>query len=185
MGFCLFRSRPKSAVVQAFLDRTIGQHGATPKYLISDKGVQFWCLGYKAWCRLRGIMPRFGAVGQHGSIAVVERFIRTLKDEGTQRILVPQRRQVLRGQLTWFLEWYNEMRPHMSLGGKTPNEVYHARPPANQQARIEPRPYWPANAPCARPRVAVDGKTGAVFHLELTNHADQKHLPIVTLRRAA
>ena len=185
MGFCLFRSPPTSAAVQAFLDRTILQQGATPRYLISDKGVQFWCSGYKHWCRLRDIMPRFGAVGQHGSIAVVERFIRTLKDEGTRRILVPQRRQDLRGRLTWFLEWYNEFRPHMTLGGKTPNEVYHARPPANQQARIEPRRRWPANAPCAKPSVPVDGETGAVFHLALTHHADQDHLPIVTLRRAA
>jgi hypothetical protein len=45
MGFCLFRSRPTSAAVQAFLDRTLQQQGATPKYLISDKGVQFWCSG--------------------------------------------------------------------------------------------------------------------------------------------
>jgi putative transposase len=185
MGFCLFRSRPTSAVVQAFLDRTIQQQDATPKYLISDKGVQFWCSGYKDWCQLRGILPRFGAVGQHGSIAVIERFIRTLKDEGSRRRLVSQRRQDFRGQMTWFFQWYNEMRPHMTLGGKTPNEVYHARPPANQEARIEPRPRWPVHAPCAKPRVPVEGKTGAVFQLELAYHAEQKHLPIVTLRRAA
>ena len=29
------------------------------------------------------------AIGQHGSIAVIERFIKTLKDETTRRVLVP------------------------------------------------------------------------------------------------
>ena len=74
---------------EAFLERTIQETGETPKYLISHKGVQFRCEYYKAWCRSRGIDPRFGAVGQHGSVAVVERFIGTLKDGGTRQIVVP------------------------------------------------------------------------------------------------
>jgi len=35
-------------------------------------------------------------VGKYGSISVLERFIRTLKDEGLRRIVVPLRREVLR-----------------------------------------------------------------------------------------
>jgi len=72
MGFALFRQQPTSEAVRASLGRTMAVNGAKPKYIICDKGSQFWCAGFKAWCRCRGIRPRFGAVGKHGSIAVVE-----------------------------------------------------------------------------------------------------------------
>ena len=42
----------------------------------------------------KGVKPQFGAVGKHGSIAVVEHFIRTLKDECTRRVVVPLRRDI-------------------------------------------------------------------------------------------
>ena len=135
--------------------------------------------------RIQGIEPRFGAVGQHGSIAVVERFIRTLKESGTRQITISPWRQHLRDHISWFLYWYNEFRPHMTLDGKTPNEVYHASPPANEEPRIEPRPHWPVGAPCAKPRVPIDGEPGDLFQLQVAYHAEQKHLPLVTLRRAA
>jgi transposase InsO family protein len=75
--------------VSLFLGRVIHATSAKPKHLVIDKGPQFWCQGFKDWCRHRkGIRPRFGAVGQHGSIAVVERFIQTVKVECTRRLLV-------------------------------------------------------------------------------------------------
>jgi hypothetical protein len=40
--------------------------------------------------------------------------------------------------LTSFLAWYNDHRPHMRLGGRTPNEVYFGQHPANRRPRIEP-----------------------------------------------
>lgn len=39
------------------------QAKATPKYLISDKGKQFWRRAFKDWCQRKGIRPRFGAIG--------------------------------------------------------------------------------------------------------------------------
>ena len=49
-----------------------------PKYTVTDKGAQFQEV-YLAWCERHGVKPRFGAIGRHGSIALVERFIRSLK----------------------------------------------------------------------------------------------------------
>jgi transposase InsO family protein len=143
MGIAAFRRQPTSEMVRAFLGRAIRQAGAPPKYLICDKGVQFWCDGFIQWCQRNGIRPRFGAVGKQGSIAVVERFNRTLKEEGTRRLLVPLRRETFRSELKLFATWYNGHRPHTWLGGRTPDEVYHALPPANEQPRIEPRARWP------------------------------------------
>jgi len=138
MGFTVFKKQPMSEDVPAFLGRTISKADAKPKYLISDKGVQFWCKGYKRWCKRRKIKPRFGAVGQYGSIAVIERFIRTLKESCTRRIVVPLQREPLRRELRLFTDWFNESRPHSSLQGKTPNELYHGKRPTNRNPRIEP-----------------------------------------------
>ncbi|MCC7418887.1 MAG: transposase, partial [Planctomycetaceae bacterium] len=124
MGFAVFSDVPTSASLRAFLGRAIGTAGAAPKYVICDQGAQFSCPGFLAWCRQQEIHPRFGAVGQHGSIAVIERFIRTLKTEGTRRFLVPAFRNAFRRELLLFLGWYNEHRPHMPLRGRTPDEVY-------------------------------------------------------------
>ncbi len=99
MGFALFRKPPTSLEIRAFLGRVIhgnpipplGRGGrgdrahsnAAPKYIICDKGSQFWpCPGVKRWCKRQGIRPRFGAIGKHGSIAVIERAIKTIKREG-------------------------------------------------------------------------------------------------------
>ncbi len=79
MGITVFRQQPTSEAVRAFLGRAIHEARAGPKYIVSDKGVQFWSEGFKRWCRRKGIRPRFGAVGRRGSIAVVERLILTLK----------------------------------------------------------------------------------------------------------
>ncbi len=185
MGFAVSPTRPKSITVRAFLGRTIVSAGATPKYLICDKDTIFWCAGFKQWCCRKGIRPRYGAVGQHGSIAVVERFIRTMKDEGTRRILVPQRRNTFRSEVRSFVTWYNEHRPHTTLEGRTPNEVHLRLRPANRRPRIEPRERWPRSSPCARPRTLVAGQPGDRFALQVDFHDGKEHLPIVSLKRAA
>jgi hypothetical protein len=51
--------------------------------------------------------------------------------------------------------------------------------------RFEPRLRWPRGSPCARPHALVRGKPGAKLTLEVSFHAGRKHLPIVTLHRAA
>ena len=143
MGIAVFRTAPTSEAVRAFLGRAIHCAGRSPKYLICDKGSQFWCPAFKDWRRRRGIKPRYGAVGQHGSLAMVERFILTMKTLCTRVILVPLRRQKMREELNRFAGWYNGSRPHMTLKGATPDEAYHRRHPACRYLRFEPRPKWP------------------------------------------
>ena len=136
MGLAVFDRQPTSLQVRQFLAVAIRKAGQVPKHIICDKGGQFWCDGFKDWCRRRGISPRFGAVGKQGSIAVVERFIRTMKAEGTRRLLlVPLRKESFRQELNLLADWYNEHRPHTWLGGRTPGEVYFSHPPAIHRAR--------------------------------------------------
>jgi transposase InsO family protein len=185
VGFAVFFGRPTSAEVQRFLDRAIQKAGHPPKYIISDKGRQFWCDPFKGWCRRKGIRPRFGAVGKYGSIAVVERFMRSMKNECTRRILVPMRLDAMRREVAFYCLWYNEHRPSMVLGGCTPREVYEGLRPANARPRSEPRAKWPGHSPCASPQARINGKRGTKLTLVVGFMEGNRHLPIIELRKAA
>ena len=184
MGVAVFRKQPDSKQVREFLAKTI-RTTAKPKYIICDQGSQFWCLAFKRWCRRRGIKPRFGAVGHYGSIAVIERFIRTLKEEGLRRILVPLNLRKMRDELIATIRWYNTFRPHSWLGGRTPDERYRRVPSAGRRPRLEPRPQWPAGSSCASPPANIRGEPGDRLQLVVDYHQGRRHLPIVTLKRVA
>ena len=119
-------------------------------------------------------------------IAIVERFILTLKESCTRLLtLVPLRHQNFRRELSLFCGWYNEARPHTTLGCRTPDEVYERRFPAVRKPRYEPRASWPRGSPAAKPWALVRGKPGAQLELHVEFLGGRKHLPVVTLRRAA
>src|SRR5216683_8034716 len=80
--------------------RRVNRVPAGSPVLVGDKGSQFWpTAGYKLWCRRKGIRPRFGAVGRCGSIAVLERWIKTLKYELLHGVPIPLRHATLRREL--------------------------------------------------------------------------------------
>ena len=126
-----------------------------------------------------------GVVGKYGSIAVIERLIRTIKGECTRRLLIPYRRDSFRRELALFATWYNGNRPSEALAGKTPDEVYNHLAPACLAPRFEPRRKWPRDSRCAAPRTSVRGRRGVRFELNVRYLAGRKHLPIVELKRAA
>jgi hypothetical protein len=133
----------------------------------------------------QGITPRFGAVGQHGSIAIVERFILSLKNECTRVIAVSLRRESFCRELAFFADWHRQHRAHSGLNGKTPHEVYHDLLPSCERPRYEPRARWLRSAPCAFPQVPVAGHYSTRIRLDVRYHRERKHLPIVALRHAA
>jgi len=185
IGFAVFLQRPKTKETNTFLGRTITAVGKNPRYVITDKGKQFWCEAFKVWCRRRHIRPRFGAVGKHGSIAVVERFIRSMKNECCRRIVVPMQVAKLRAEVSLYCIWYNHHRPHQGLGGRTPDEVYFDCPPANEKRRFEPRRDYPRGSPCAEPWAKVKGRCGVRLDLRISHLEGRRHLPVVALRQAA
>lgn len=166
IGFALFKKQPTSEDVTAILNNAIEKTGGKPKYIISDKGVQFYCNNYKNWCSENNIKPRFGAVGKHGSIAITERFIKTLKYEYTKLISVPLNLNDMRYELALFFTWYNEYRPHEYLNGRTPQEVYINSPPVKM----------------------IEFKKGSdipKMELQLSFLEGRKHLPIVEFKKTA
>ncbi len=176
VGYAVFSQLPSSDQVQSFLDRAIEKHGRAPEYVVTDKGVQFWCRGFKRWCKRRDIRPRYGAIGEPASIAIVERFIRSMKYECLRCLLVPAALAGMRREVGLYATWYNTQRPHMALAGKTPREVYEGRVARRRQ--LEPRPKWPHGI--RRRRAGGDRFRLAVSYVE-----GRKHLPVINLRRAA
>jgi transposase InsO family protein len=185
VGFVVFFRRPTSREIQKSLDLAVRRVGHPPRYIISDKGRQFWCDSYRRWCRRRAIRPRFGAVGKYGSIAVVERFIRSMKNDCTRHILMPLQLKAVRRELEYYAMWYNHHRANQALGGQTPWEVYAGHRPANRRPRFEPRANWPARSPCASPQTRVRGACGTGLSLVVGYLEGRRHLPIIELRRAA
>jgi hypothetical protein len=128
---------------------------------------------------------RFGAVGEHGSIAIVERFIRSMKNECTSRILVSLGLESMRHELAYYVVWYNHHRPSQALGGRTPWEVYAGLRPAHAMPRREPRRNWPTTASCASPQTTIRSERGTRLSLVVGYVEGRRHLPVVELREAA
>jgi putative transposase len=147
-----------------------------PKYLITDQGMQFRN-EYAQWCKARGIGPRFGAIGQHGSIAIVERFIRSLKYEFLNLHRVPLDPKIFHRHVHDYIDWYNTIRPHQSLGGRTPEEVWNGaskRPPV-----FEPRARYPDQAR------EFSAPKGTVLSLRAQQFRGHRELPVISIRPAA
>jgi len=185
VGVAVFKTSPTSNEVTDALTRIMFNERIRPKHLIVDQGQQFKCQHFEhVWCKAMGILPRFGAVGRHGSISVVERFHRTFK-ELLGQIVVPEDQAEFEREARLIARWYNEHRPHATLGGKTPNEVYFSRPAANERPRLEPRDRWPRGSPCAKPQADVEGEPGDSIVFEIDCLEGRRHLPIIGARHAA
>lgn len=183
VGFAVLVRRPSSTETASFLGRAIRRTGASPRTVITDHGREFTG-AFRRHCRRLGIRQRLGRVGQHGSIAIVERFIRSMKSECTRRILMPFRLAAMQTEFGSYATWFNEHRPHEALGGRTPLEVYTRAPPANERPRFEPRPLWPTRARCAAPNAPMKGPAGARLVLVVRGLASKRHLPVIQIRRA-
>lgn len=128
VGVAIYLGQPTSEQVCSDLDRLISIRGVAPKYIISDKGPQFDCDNYRDWCEHRhgsSITPRFGAVGKKASIAIVERFILSLKEECIRHISVPMSISAMQTELNLFVFWYNTSRFQGYSQGYYPSHFCH------------------------------------------------------------
>ncbi|HTL53071.1 MAG TPA: DDE-type integrase/transposase/recombinase [Planctomycetota bacterium] len=185
MQMDVFKSQPSARRMGTFLKQAVAETGRAPKHLITDQGGQFKSTTFATVCFALGIRQRFGAVGKYGSIARIERFMRSLKTECTRVIQVPFARKKMLAELLAYVEWFNRHRPHQGLQGRTPDEKYRRVRSKATDSRFEPRAQWPPGSPCAAPRAAVRGKYGAKFILEVTHFQGRRHLPVVALHRVA
>ena len=99
---------------------------------------------------------------------MIERFIRSLKDRWTRRILVPFTRARFLRLLALFAEWYN-LCPHERFANRlTPQEVYdQTTPPKSSQPRFEPRAHLPVDSQLHSKRPPIRGNPGVRLELRV------------------
>ena len=113
-----------------------------PRHLITDQEPVFRSSAFADLLERHSVKHRFGAVGKQGSIAVTERAIKTLKYEWLYRVPLIKNYNHLEELCHSFEEWYNRWRPHMTLQGSRPGDVFAGKKPvslARDAKRIPPK----------------------------------------------
>jgi transposase InsO family protein len=129
----VFCSEPSSQDL-AWLFRTAAARFGPPRHCVSDQGPQFTAGPFRRALASRGVRHRYGALGRSGSIALIERFFRTLKALGRTRWRPPLLRSDLERRLEIVFQYYGLLRPHHGLEGSTPAERFLAIRPAHLDA---------------------------------------------------
>ncbi len=117
---------PNAGMIINALEATFENNGK-PKHIISDQGSVFTSAAFTEFIDSNRVKIRYGAVGEHGSIAVTERVIETLKYEWLKKVPVIRGYRHLTTLCDNFSEWYNNWRPHEFLGSATPNVVFNTK----------------------------------------------------------
>jgi len=82
--------------------------------------------------------PHYGAVASKQSVAVIERFWRSLKREFADAMMALKPIQTVNRELALYATWFNKARPHTGLALRTPEEVFEGRRPRRRR-RFGPR----------------------------------------------
>lgn len=130
LAWRLLESEPTAEDAVSLLDEVVAKHGKAPAHFVCDQGSYFKADAFQKRLAELGIKVRFGAIGQHGSIALIERFWKT--EKGLLLPILPVDKALTRDdvlpRLQLSLDYYSHFRPHSSLGNKTPAEVFYGRP---------------------------------------------------------
>jgi transposase InsO family protein len=165
----VFSKEASALEIARFVSRTAQRHGR-PAHFVSDQARCFKGQVFRQKLHRLGVKQRFGAVGKKGSIALIERLWRTLKDTLGLRLLRPSAAEDLMEKIEIGLFHYAHFRPHQGLGGATPAEIYFGRTPSHLSAIPPPR---------GRPG---EGEMDSPFRIE---YLDAERLLPVLVRKAA
>ena len=133
-----FLQEPTAPSIFRLFETAIERFGM-PRHLVTDQGSQFIAEDFRDRVHDLGIRHRFGAIGKTGSIALIERLWRTLKQCLALKAFKPLVLDELEQRLTLGLAHYAFLRPHQGLAGATPAEVYFGHDPVSCHAIPPPR----------------------------------------------
>lgn len=113
-----------AALEQAFITR-FGVLGRVPRSFLlrSDNGLVFTSRNYTRLVRSYGLRQEFITPHCPQQNGMVERVIRTLKEQCVHRHRFESQQHATRVVGDW-IQFYNHRRPHQALGMKTPAEAY-------------------------------------------------------------
>lgn len=128
LGWHLSRTGKASTAVAALEQALITRFGTlgrvhAPFLLRSDNGLVFTSRSYTAMVRGYGLLQEFITPHCPQQNGMVERVIRTLKEQCAHRHRFESQQHASRVIGDW-IQFYNHRRPHQALGMKTPAEAY-------------------------------------------------------------
>lgn len=128
LGWHLSRSGKASTAVAALEQALIARYGTLgrvpePFLLRSDNGLVFTSRDYTRLVRSYGLQQEFITPHCPQQNGMVERLIRTLKEQCVHRHRFESQQHAMRVLGDW-IQFYNHRRPHQALGMKTPAEAY-------------------------------------------------------------
>ena len=130
VGWMLSDSLETANVLEA-VSAAIAKHG-TPGIINSDQGSQFTSDDYKALLKRHSILQSMDGKARWIDNVIIERWFRSLKWDDIYINEYNSPKELRRG-IAAYIRDYNELRPHQSLGYKTPIEVYHSAFHAKQK----------------------------------------------------
>ena len=119
-------TEPSALFAVRLLRQAIREFGP-PTGGISDHGKQFTSKEFCRELRRHGIRHRYGAVHQHGSVSIIERWWKSMKNEFAHGLILFRPLPAIHKKLLGYVTWFNGHRPHQGLGQRTPDEVYFGR----------------------------------------------------------
>jgi putative transposase len=128
LGWHLSRSGKSKTAESALEQALIGRYGSlgrvnSPFLLRSDNGLVFTSRSYTALVRSYGLQQEFIPPHCPQQNGMVERVIRTLKEQCAHRHRFETLQHASRVIGDW-IGFYNNQRPHQALGMKTPAEAF-------------------------------------------------------------
>jgi len=141
-GVFLFEPSARDAL--SLVLKAIRHHGK-PRHFVTDQGASFKAGLFRGGLEALGIRQRFGALYQHGSIALIERFWKSIKADLRLASIRPWNLRELERRLAPALLRYSYYRPHSALDGRVPAELYFGLP--DQRPRLNTAPRGHPNDP--------------------------------------
>ena len=109
------------------LKEAINKYG-TPEIFNTDQGSQFTSIKFQKVLSNNNIKISMDGKGRWRDNVMIERLWRSLKYECIYLRAFESGTELKSGMSQW-INYYNSIRPHSSLGGMTPNEIFSAPPP--------------------------------------------------------
>ena len=117
----------------------IGTHGK-PDAIRTDNAPQLTSKRFRGFLRLLGIRHQRTDVGSPWQNGRVERFFGSLKKVLDQAVVADVWQ--LNVALPIFRGWYNEVRPHQTLSGQTPMEIWRGTDTSRAPKDVLPFSAW-------------------------------------------
>jgi transposase InsO family protein len=118
-----FERKPGGAAMARLFRKAVRVFQA-PRYLVTDLGKEFVARAFQQALSRAGVKPRFASADSIRATARLERFWKTLKQLAGTRLVPPIDIGDLEQRLSAAFVYYCCLRPHTSLGNRTPLQAF-------------------------------------------------------------